>query len=52
MAHGQKLMRAIRVFEFGGPEVLKPQSYVVVPVPQSHQVLIKIQPYTKAYSGK
>lgn len=42
MATGQKLMRAIRVFEFGGPEVLKLQSDVVVPVPQSHQVLIKV----------
>jgi NADPH2:quinone reductase len=39
-------MRAIRVFEFGGPEVLKTQSYVVAPVPQSHQVLIKVQPYS------
>lgn len=38
MATGQKLMRAIRVFEFGGPEVLKLQSDVVVPAPQSHQV--------------
>ncbi|EDL82539.1 rCG28670, isoform CRA_a [Rattus norvegicus] len=42
MATGQKLMRAIRVFEFGGPEVLKLQSDVVVPAPQSHQVLIKV----------
>nr|XP_044994157.1 quinone oxidoreductase isoform X2 [Jaculus jaculus]XP_044994158.1 quinone oxidoreductase isoform X2 [Jaculus jaculus] len=42
MATGQKLMRAIRVFEFGGPEVLKLQSDVVVPVPKDHQVLIKV----------
>ncbi|KAF7470683.1 Hypothetical predicted protein [Marmota monax] len=42
MATGQKLMRAIRVFEFGGPEVLKLQSDVVVPVPKEHQVLIKV----------
>ncbi|KAM5322490.1 quinone oxidoreductase isoform 1-T1 [Glossophaga mutica] len=42
MATGQKLMRAIRVFEFGGPEVLKFQSDVPVPVPKDHQVLIKV----------
>ncbi|OBS82144.1 hypothetical protein A6R68_23866, partial [Neotoma lepida] len=42
MATGQKLMRAIRVFEFGGPEVLKLQSNVAVPVPKGHQVLIKV----------
>ncbi|XP_004644535.1 quinone oxidoreductase [Octodon degus] len=42
MATGQKLMRAIRVFEFGGPEVLKLQSDVVMPVPKEHQVLIKV----------
>lgn len=35
-------MRAIRVFEFGGPEVLKLQSDVAVPVPKEHQVLIKV----------
>ncbi|KAK2491488.1 hypothetical protein MC885_000538 [Smutsia gigantea] len=42
MATGQKLMRAIRVFEFGGPEVLKLQADVVVPRPKDHQVLIKV----------
>lgn len=42
MATGQKLMRAVRVFEFGGPEVLKLQSNVAVPVPKDHQVLIKV----------
>lgn len=42
MATGQKLMRAIRVFEFGGPEVLKLLSDVVVPAPGDHQVLIKV----------
>ncbi|XP_004699386.1 quinone oxidoreductase isoform X1 [Echinops telfairi] len=42
MATGQKLMRAIRVFEFGGPEVLKLQSDVVQPIPKDHQVLIKV----------
>lgn len=36
-------MRAVRVFEFGGPEVLKLRSDVAVPVPQSHQVLIKVR---------
>uniref|UniRef100_A0A4W2GVP7 Crystallin zeta n=1 Tax=Bos indicus x Bos taurus TaxID=30522 RepID=A0A4W2GVP7_BOBOX len=40
MATGQKLMRAIRVFEFGGPEVLKLQSDVAVPIPKDHQVEI------------
>ncbi|XP_061049027.1 zeta-crystallin-like [Eubalaena glacialis] len=43
MATGQKLMRAIRVFEFGGPEVLKLQSNVAIPIPKDHQVLIKVQ---------
>lgn len=38
MAMGQKLMRAVRVFEFGGPEVLKLQSNVAVPIPKGHQV--------------
>ena len=33
-------MRAIRVFEFGGPEVLKLQSDVAVPIPKDHQVEI------------
>ncbi|XP_074191057.1 quinone oxidoreductase isoform X2 [Rhinolophus sinicus] len=42
MATRQKLMRAIRVFEFGGPEVLKFQSDVAVPIPKDHQVLIKV----------
>lgn len=42
MATGQKLMRAIKVFEFGGPEVLKLQSDVAVPFPKDNQVLIKV----------
>ncbi|XP_023365653.1 quinone oxidoreductase, partial [Otolemur garnettii] len=42
MATGQKLMRAVRVFEFGGPEVLKLQSDVAVPIPKDFQVLIKV----------
>lgn len=42
MATEQKLMRAIRVFKFGGPEVLKFQSDVAVPIPKDHQVLIKV----------
>ncbi|XP_034878646.1 quinone oxidoreductase-like [Mirounga leonina] len=42
MATGQKLMRAIRVFEFGGPEVLKLQSDIAVPIPKDHQVVIKV----------
>lgn len=31
-------MRAVRVFEFGGPEVLKLQSDVLIPVPKENQV--------------
>ncbi|EAX06410.1 crystallin zeta [Homo sapiens] len=42
MATGQKLMRAVRVFEFGGPEVLKLRSDIAVPIPKDHQVLIKV----------
>ncbi|XP_008048204.1 quinone oxidoreductase isoform X3 [Carlito syrichta] len=42
MATGQRLMRAVRVFEFGGPEVLKLQSDVTVPIPKDHQVLIRV----------
>uniref|UniRef100_A0A6I8NTX9 Quinone oxidoreductase n=1 Tax=Ornithorhynchus anatinus TaxID=9258 RepID=A0A6I8NTX9_ORNAN len=42
MATGRKLMRAIRVFEFGGPEVLKLQSDVAVPIPKENQVLIRV----------
>ncbi|KAM9244184.1 quinone oxidoreductase [Dugong dugon] len=42
MATGQKLMRAVRVFEFGGPEVLKLRSDVARPIPKNHQVLIKV----------
>uniref|UniRef100_A0A8D2EHK8 Uncharacterized protein n=1 Tax=Theropithecus gelada TaxID=9565 RepID=A0A8D2EHK8_THEGE len=43
MATGQKLMRAVRVFEFGRPEVLKQQSDIAVLIPKDHQVLIKVQ---------
>ncbi|KAK2100192.1 hypothetical protein P7K49_021540 [Saguinus oedipus] len=42
MATRQKLMRAVRVFEFGGPEVLKLQLDVAVPIPKDSQVLIKV----------
>ncbi|XP_069718460.1 quinone oxidoreductase-like [Phaenicophaeus curvirostris] len=42
MAATRNLMRAVRVFEFGGPEVLKIQSDVVIPVPKENQVLIKV----------
>ncbi|XP_036611290.1 quinone oxidoreductase [Trichosurus vulpecula] len=41
MAARQKLMRAIRVFEFGSPEVLKLQE-VPVPEPGANEVLIKV----------
>ncbi|XP_054836445.1 quinone oxidoreductase [Eublepharis macularius] len=42
MATGRTVMRAVRVFEFGGPEVLKLQSDVSLPVPKANQVLIKV----------
>ncbi|NWR73718.1 QOR oxidoreductase, partial [Centropus unirufus] len=42
MAATRNVMRAVRVFEFGGPEVLKLQSDVVIPVPKENQVLIKV----------
>lgn len=38
MAMGKNVMRAVRVFEFGGPEVLKLQSDVLMPVPKENQV--------------
>ncbi|XP_015668694.1 quinone oxidoreductase isoform X2 [Protobothrops mucrosquamatus] len=42
MTTGRNLMRAIKVFEFGGPEVLKLQLDTLVPVPKENQVLIKV----------
>ncbi|XP_019383933.1 PREDICTED: quinone oxidoreductase isoform X1 [Gavialis gangeticus] len=42
MATARNMMRAVRVFEFGGPEVLKLQSDVLLPVPKENQVLIKV----------
>ncbi|NXU74107.1 QOR oxidoreductase, partial [Oreotrochilus melanogaster] len=42
MAGTRNAMRAVRVFEFGGPEVLKLQSNVSIPVPNENQVLIKV----------
>ncbi|XP_069718283.1 quinone oxidoreductase-like [Phaenicophaeus curvirostris] len=39
MAATRNLMRAVRVFEFGGPEVLKIQSDVVIPVPKENQYI-------------
>ncbi|KAJ7332585.1 hypothetical protein JRQ81_014765 [Phrynocephalus forsythii] len=42
MAAGRNVMRAVRVFEFGGPEVLKLQADVSLPVPKENQVLIKV----------
>ena len=35
------MVRAIRLFEFGGPEVLKLQLNVAVPILKDHQVLTK-----------
>ncbi|XP_070602277.1 quinone oxidoreductase isoform X2 [Erythrolamprus reginae] len=42
MTTGRNMMRAIKVFEFGGPEVLKLQLDTLVPVPKENQVLIKV----------
>ncbi|XP_075566331.1 quinone oxidoreductase-like isoform X2 [Pelecanus crispus] len=42
MAATRNVMRAVRVFEFGGPEVLKLQSDVLIPDPKENQVLIKV----------
>ncbi|NXF86506.1 QOR oxidoreductase, partial [Eubucco bourcierii] len=42
MAATRNVMRAVRVYEFGGPEVLKLQSDVVIPSPKAQQVLIKV----------
>uniref|UniRef100_A0A8C8BS70 Crystallin zeta n=1 Tax=Otus sunia TaxID=257818 RepID=A0A8C8BS70_9STRI len=42
MAATRNMMRAVRVFEFGGPEVLKLQSNVSIPDPKENQVLIKV----------
>uniref|UniRef100_A0A2K6DUC5 Enoyl reductase (ER) domain-containing protein n=1 Tax=Macaca nemestrina TaxID=9545 RepID=A0A2K6DUC5_MACNE len=52
MATGQKLMRAVRVFEFGRPEVLKQQSDIAVLIPKDHQVLIKTFIHSGTYSRK
>ncbi|XP_044296836.1 quinone oxidoreductase [Varanus komodoensis] len=42
MATRRNVMRAVKVFEFGGPEVLKLQSEISLPVPKENQVLINI----------
>uniref|UniRef100_A0A8C5SBH7 Enoyl reductase (ER) domain-containing protein n=1 Tax=Laticauda laticaudata TaxID=8630 RepID=A0A8C5SBH7_LATLA len=42
MITGRNMMKAIKVFEFGGPEVLKLQLDTLVPVPKENQVLIKV----------
>ncbi|NXG64062.1 QOR oxidoreductase, partial [Hemiprocne comata] len=42
MAATRNVMRAVRVFEFGGPEVLKLQSNVSIPDPKENQVLIRV----------
>ncbi|XP_020650348.3 quinone oxidoreductase [Pogona vitticeps] len=42
MAAGRHVMRAVRVVQFGGPEVLKLQTDVSLPVPKENQVLIKV----------
>ncbi|NXT00249.1 QOR oxidoreductase, partial [Jacana jacana] len=42
MAATRNVMRAVRVFEFGGPEVLKLQSDISIPHPKEDQVLIKV----------
>lgn len=49
MATTRNVMRAVRVFEFGGPEVLKLQSDVLIPVPKENQVceLYGLNSYTE-----
>ncbi|XP_044529090.1 quinone oxidoreductase [Gracilinanus agilis] len=42
MASGQKVMNAIRVLEFGGPEVLRFQHDVPIPEAKDNQILIKV----------
>ncbi|XP_042319942.1 quinone oxidoreductase [Sceloporus undulatus] len=42
MAAGRHIMRAVRVFEFGGPEVLKLQGDAPFPILKENQVLIKV----------
>ncbi|XP_072129362.1 quinone oxidoreductase [Mobula birostris] len=45
MASGRlavSLMRAVQVFEFGGPSVLQLRSDVPIPKPSDHQVLIRV----------
>ncbi|XP_061489418.1 quinone oxidoreductase [Rhineura floridana] len=42
MAARKNVMRAVKVFQFGGPEVLKLQSDTSLPVPEENQVLIKV----------
>uniref|UniRef100_A0A8C9I5M7 Uncharacterized protein n=1 Tax=Piliocolobus tephrosceles TaxID=591936 RepID=A0A8C9I5M7_9PRIM len=51
MATGQKSMRAVRVFEFGRPEVLKLQSDIAVLIRKDHQVLIKVQACASQSAG-
>jgi len=38
-----RIMRAVRVSKFGGPEVLKIESEVPIPVPSENEVLIKVE---------
>ncbi|XP_053381482.1 zeta-crystallin-like isoform X3 [Mercenaria mercenaria] len=40
---GKQLMRAVRVAQFGGPEVLKVETNVPVPVPTQSQVLVEVK---------
>lgn len=49
MATTRNVMRAVRVFEFGGPEVLKLQADVLIPVPKENQVceLYGLNSYTE-----
>ncbi|KAG8437175.1 hypothetical protein GDO86_008029 [Hymenochirus boettgeri] len=42
MASISKVMRAIRVFEFGKPDVLKLCTDIPLPLPEENQVLIKV----------
>ncbi|XP_060578400.1 zeta-crystallin-like isoform X2 [Ruditapes philippinarum] len=40
---GRQMMRAVRVAQFGGPEVLKVETNVAIPTPSQSQVLVEVK---------
>ncbi|VDI02846.1 NADPH2:quinone reductase [Mytilus galloprovincialis] len=38
----RNIMKAVRVAQFGGPEVLKVEENVPIPKPQDNQILVKV----------